>query len=273
MGAHKAISPSKYLALTKAGIMEALSFRTNALVTILGNIVYLIIIYFLWRAIYASSPTTVVNGMSFQDTMIYLVLATAMCNFMECFIVWAIGRNYQTGQIVLDLLRPMDFQLYYFFGTSGNYVMSFVTTFLPTFLIIYFVTHGAIPLGWNLLVFGCSMVMSVIINFCVDFFVGVICFYTQSIWGINVMKQVIVALLSGAAIPLAFFPGPLRTFVHFLPFQAIYNTPLQILTDETLVGSAYLDMLGSQMFWMVVMIILSRYFWKISQKMITVNGG
>jgi ABC-2 type transport system permease protein len=115
--------------------------------------------------------------------------------------------------------------------------------------------------------------MSVMLNFFIDFFVGTICLYTQSIWGVNIMKEVVVALLSGATIPLAFFPEKLHTFANLLPFQAIYNTPLQILIDQSLTDMNYLIMLGKQCLWVVIMLVVSRSFWFVSRRVITVNGG
>lgn len=264
---------SRYFALTKASIMESLSFRASTVVAIIGNLIYLIVIYYLWKAIYASSESGVVNGMTFHDTMVYLVLASALFTFMECFVTWWIGRNFQTGQIVIDLLRPMDFQLYGFFMTLGEYIINFCTTFLPTFIIVYFMTDGTIVLGMNLLFFVLSVMIGTLINFHVDFFVGLICFYAQTIWGVNAMKDVVVALLSGAAIPLAFFPATLRNVVNFLPFQAIYNAPLQILIDRDFAWQEGVSMILWQLMWLVIMFVATRIFWNISKKTITVNGG
>ena len=46
----------KYLTLTRAGIIEALQFRLSFVVMVIGNMLYLIVVYFLWKAIYASMP-------------------------------------------------------------------------------------------------------------------------------------------------------------------------------------------------------------------------
>lgn len=273
MNDKKTFMLGKYFALTKGGIMDSLAFPMSFAVTIIGNLSYLILIYYLWKAIYASSPTPIVNGMSFHDTMIYLVLASALFSFMECFIVWDIGRNYQTGDIAIQLMKPMDYQVFNFFYKSGSYVISFIIVFLPTLITVYIITQGGVSLGMNLIYFVISIIMAVLINFCVDFFVGIICFYTQSVWGVNIMKEVVVALLSGATIPLAFFPSAFRKVVDILPFQAIYNSPLQILIDTSLGTGDYLDMLLQQFFWVVLMILISRGFWIISKKKITVNGG
>lgn len=263
----------KYLTLTRAGIIESLQFRLATVVMVIGNLLYLIIVYYLWKAIYASVGTEVVNGMTFTDTLIYLVLATALFNFMEMYTVWEMGRNIQTGKIVLDLLKPMEYQRYLFWSFSGTFVTQFFFTFLPTFIVVALVTHGAIPLGCNLLYFIISVVMAVSINYSIDFLVGTICLYTESIWGINIMKQVIVLLLSGATIPIAFFPEPLKTIMYYLPFQSIYNAPLTILLNGNSDSQQLLITLGTQVFWCAVMTLLSKLFWKLSLRQITVNGG
>ncbi len=263
----------RYLTLTRAGIIEALQFRLSAVVQVVGNLLYLIVIYFLWKAIYDSSGTDIVNGMTFSDTLIYLVLATALFNFMEMYAVWEIGRSIQSGKIVLDLLKPMEYRKLLFWSYSGSFVTQFFFTFLPTFIVVTIVTHGAIPFGWNLLFFVLSVVMAVSINYSIDFIVGTICLYTESIWGINMMKQVIVLLLSGATIPIAFFPEPLKTIVNFLPFQSIYNAPLSLLLGKVTEPRELLLTLGTQLLWCVVMMVISKVFWKLSLRQITVNGG
>ena len=262
----------KYLTLTRAGIIESMGFRLSMIVMVLGNMLYLALVYFLWKAIYSSAGTDVVNGMTFTDTLIYLVLATALFNFMEMYTVWEIGRNIQSGRIVLDLLRPMRYRSYLFWSYSGTFVVQFFATFLPTFIVVTLLTHGAVPLGINLVYFAVSVIMAVMINYSIDYLVGGICLYTESIWGINIMKQVIVLLLSGATIPLAFFPEGLRRVVGFLPFQSIYNAPLTILLHGTDLTECF-EILLTQLFWTIVTYALSSLFWRVSLRQITINGG
>lgn len=263
----------KYITLTRAGMMEALQFRMGSVVVIAGNIIYLVIVYFLWKSIYASAGTDVVNGMTFSDTLIYLVLATALFGFMEMYLVWEMGRGIQSGKIVLDILKPIEYRSYLFWSLSGNLVMSFIMTFLPTFIIVFVMTHGTIHLGLNLLLFIASVIMALIINFSIDFLVGTVCLYTESIWGINIMKEVIVLLLSGATIPIAFFPEPLKTIVYYLPFQSIHNAPLTLLINNNMPAKDIISTMLMQLFWCIVMVIASKLFWKASLRRITVNGG
>ncbi len=263
----------KYLALTRIGMIEALHFRLSTVILVFGNLIYLIVVYFLWNSIYASSGADVVNGMTFTDTLIYLVLASALFNFMEMYAVWEMGRNIQTGKIVLDLLKPMEYRNYLFWSFTGTLIMNFFSTFLITFIIVCIVTNGAISIGINLIYFMFSVLLSIIINYNIDFFIGSVCIFTESIWGINIMKQAVVLLFSGATIPIAFFPEPLKTIVYYLPFQAIYNSPLTLLLNKDPQLNDLAATIGVQVIWCIITTVLVKLFWNYSIKKITVNGG
>lgn len=263
----------RYFSLTRAGILESFTFRSSLFLNLLGNLVYMIVMFFLWRAIYASSPQTTVNGMTFRETLVYLTMAGAIFSTLDVYLVWKMGRDIQSGQISLYFTKPMDFFLREFFYVSGNVVVQLFLTLLPTFLIVCMFTGWTIPLGWNLLVFVPAIFLSLLLNFSIDFIVGTLCLYTQSFWGINMVKEVIVLLLSGATVPLAFFPDTFRTVASFLPFQAMYNLPLQILISRTFTWADYARAIGVQLFWVVVLVILGRLFFRYSSKIITVNGG
>lgn len=269
------MTPKKLLALTRAGIMESLHYRLGTAVTLFANLIYLVLVYFLWKAIYASSGVDVVNGMTFNDTMIYLILATALFNFLEMFVVWDMSRAIQSGKIILDLLKPMRFKRYTFWSYSGSHVVLFTLTFIPTFIVVMIVTSGAIPMGLNLLYFAVSTVLALLVNFNMEMLVATICLYTESTWGINIVKETIVLLLSGASIPLAFFPEAFRKIVEFLPFRAVYDIPLTILLEKNNSDtvSGLLPLFGLQLVWVLILTCASTMFWNHSVKKITVNGG
>ena len=265
----------KMLALTRAGVIESLQFRLGTAVMLFANLIYLALVYFLWKAVYESSGVSVVNGMTFYDTMIYLILATAIFNLLEMFIVWDMSRAIQSGEIIMHLLKPMRYRLYIFWSYSGAHVNNFFLTFVPTFVVVALITNGAIPLGMNLLWFMVSLILALTVNFNIEMLVAPVCLYTESTWGINIVKETIVLLLSGASIPLAFFPEGLRHIVEYLPFRAVYDIPLTVLLGkngtDTLAG--LLPKLGIQLFWCAVLTVCGNLFWNHAVKKITVNGG
>lgn len=269
------MTPQKSLALWRGGVMESLHYRLGTLTSLVANLTYLILVYFLWKAIYTSSGTDVVNGMTFNDTMIYLILASALFNFLEMYIVWDMSRSIQSGKIILDLLKPMPYRSYILWNCSGALTINFLLNFIPTFLVVYILTKGAIPLGMNLLWFLLSTVLALLVNFSIDMIVSTLCLYTESTWGINIVKETIVLLLSGATIPLAFFPESFRRIVGFLPFRAVYDAPLSILLKKSGNdnGRGILMTLGFQLLWVVILTALGNLFWAHAVKKITVNGG
>ena len=213
--------------------------------------------------------------MTFYDTMIYLILATAIFNLLEMFIVWDMSRAIQSGEIIMHLLKPMKYRWYTFWSYSGSHVVSFFLTFIPTFIVVMIVTKGAVPVGWNLLTFVVSLILALIVNFNLEMLVAPICLYTESTWGINIVKETIVLLLSGASIPLAFFPESVRRVVQYLPFRAVYDVPLTILLkkNNSYTANGLLTLLAFQLVWAVVLTTLGNLFWNHAVKKITVNGG
>ena len=130
-------------------------------------------------------------------------------------------------------------------------------------------------LGINLIYFVVAVVLALIVNFSMEMIVATICLYTESTWGINIVKETIVLLLSGASIPLAFFPEGFRQVVDFLPFRAVYDIPLTILLQkngtDTIEG--LLPMFGLQLAWALILTLAGTLFWNYSVRKITVNGG
>ena len=130
-------------------------------------------------------------------------------------------------------------------------------------------------MGINLLWFALSTVIALVVNFSMEMIVATICLYTESTWGINIVKETIVLLLSGASIPLAFFPEALRQVVQYLPFRAVYDIPLTILLEknDTNTIEGLLPMFGLQLAWALILTLAGTLFWNYSVRKITVNGG
>ncbi|MCH4153981.1 MAG: ABC-2 family transporter protein [Saccharofermentans sp.] len=263
----------KYLSMIRVGFLDNMQFRLALAVQVIGNMIYLVLMYFLWKAIFDSSPVDTINGMTFEDTMIYLVLASAILEFIEMWIVWGVGRDVQSGQIVVDLLRPVNYRTNMFFTCFGGTIVNLIATFIPTMIVVYFVAGRAYALSWNLLWFFISLILSILINYYINFFTATITFYTESVWGINVAREVVVGVLSGATIPLAFFPDAFRKVAEILPFQGICNSPLTLLLGDGMAPSEVISILGVQLFWVVALSVVSGLFFKVSVRRITVNGG
>ena len=83
----------------------------------------------------------------------------------------------------------------------------------------------------------------------------------------------VVLLLSGAIIPLQFFPEIFRSFVDKLPFQAIYHIPLEILLNDELSNGKILVLLGVQIIWIIVTYLIAKLFFMKASRAVVINGG
>ncbi|WP_068777258.1 ABC-2 family transporter protein [Paenibacillus sp. FJAT-26967] len=261
----------RYFVIARNSFMTELSRRASFIFAFLGNILYLTVIYFLWSSIYKNN--TEINGMTFNEVFVYLALASSMAVMFQVYTEWFMSRDIISGNIITDIIKPLDYQFNRFCNSLGGVFSNFLTITVPSFLLILLVFQAGIQIRLNFLFFILAVIFALIIAFLIDYMIGLLSFYTESIWGISITKEVVVLFFSGALVPLAFFPEPLREVVQLLPFQAIYNTPLTILITPTLQASDYLTFISVQLFWISVLFILSRFFHHRALKVITINGG
>ncbi len=260
-----------YLALLRGSYMVGLVYRYGFLFNIAGNVIYMSVTYFLWRSIYQGRET--LNGLTFDQTYIYVALGSAVFILLKTYVDWQMSFDIREGMIATYLIKPIDLQFYILFASLGYALMSLSAITIPTFLLLIFVFHIEIPLGIGLLIFPFSLVLAYLLSFCFDYFVGLLCFYTESVWGLSTTKDIVVTVLSGALIPLPFFPEAIQKILMWLPFQAIYYTPLTMVAQPTLGWGTFLPMLGVQLFWVIALFGLTRLFYEQAIKVLRISGG
>jgi ABC-2 type transport system permease protein len=90
---------------------------------------------------------------------------------------------------------------------------------------------------------------------------------------LSITKEILVTVFSGALIPLQFFPDAIRNVLLWLPFQAIYHTPLMMLTKADQGLDVFLPMIAVQVFWAVALFVLARLFYNQAIKVLRIAGG
>lgn len=260
-----------YLALLRGAYMVGLVYRFGFLFSIAGNLIYMSVTYFLWRSIYQNRET--LRGLTFNETYIYVALGSAVFILLKTYVDWQMSYEIREGVIATYLIKPIDFQLFELFTSFGSFLMSLTAITIPTILLLIFVFRVQIPLGIGLLIFPFSLILAYLLSFCFDYFIGLLGFYTESVWGLSITKEIIVTVLSGALIPLPFFPDAIQKVLLWLPFQAIYYTPLTMVAQPTLGWRIFLPMLGVQFFWVAALFALTRLFYNQAVKVLRISGG
>jgi len=260
-----------YLPIARATYMVGIVYRFGFLFTIFGNIVYLGIAYYLWKSIYRYSDT--IRGLTFNETFIYVALGSAIFILLKTYADWFIHYEIREGIIANYLTKPLDFQIYNLFANLGSLLMNLTAVTLPTALVMIFVFKVKISLGIGLFLFPISLLLAFLISFSIDYSIGLLGFYSESVWGFSTTKEIIVTVFSGALIPLQFFPDAIQKVLFWLPFQAIYHTPLMMITRPDQGLDVFLPMMLLQGFWAAALFILARLFYNQAVKVLRIAGG
>ncbi len=260
-----------YLGIIKGNLISWLVYRFTFFFSLMGNLLYMALIFALWKSIYGAM--TVIRGMTFNQTFIYLALAGSLFIVFSPGTDWNISNKIVDGSLIIDLLKPLDFQYMTLARIAGYSLFNILVITLPSLLVIFLAFGAEMKVGIGLLFFPIGWMMAFLISFAIDFAIGLTSFYTDAIWGISLSKNVIISLLSGALIPVQFFPDVVQNALKLLPFQAIYNIPMMMVTSPDLDVSAYWQALAVQAFWVLLLFVFSRWFYNRSFKRLTVSGG
>ena len=260
-----------YFALARNSYMTALMYRFSFFFTLIGNLLYIVLLYFLWGSIYRDVDT--IRGMSFNQAFVYVALAGSIFTMVTTWADWEISYHITSGAIIMDLIKPLDFQLQALSQSAGFMFFNFTMIALPSALVLFLFFGAEIEVGPGLFFLPVGLFLAFLVSFALDYIVGLTSFYTESIWGISMTKKVVTTLLSGALVPLQFFPDIAQRLLRFLPFQAIYHIPLTMLTSPDLkVGTCAL-LLGTQVVWVLILFLAGRIFFARASRVLMVSGG
>ena len=110
------------------------------------------------------------------------------------------------------------------------------------------------------------------INLSISFILGMTTFITTNLWGIMQIYQSVFRLLSGALIPLTFFPSIFEKILTFLPFSSLVSAPANILLG-VMPSEQVLKVMIVQVVWLIILFLLTNVIWKKVVHRLVVNGG
>lgn len=249
------------------------AYRTHSMVSIFVGPIYFIVQYFIWTSVYGGHGT--INGMELKQMLMYFG-ATALIGYLTMdFADWNLQMLVRTGKFLTFTLRPIHHRFFAFSQKIGHRILGFLFEFIPCFLIFQFIFKiNMIPkyIGWSIL----SIILSFLMNFYVNYCIGLTAFWLVQSTGIRRVFQVLSSIFSGALIPLVFFPDFLQKLLFFLPFQYITYVPAMVYTGRfTLAGKSMSipSIILIQAIAVVVTAIFSEFLYRKSLHQFTAAGG
>ena len=232
--------------------------------------------YFLWDAIYASSDSGVLGGLTRSEMVVYIFMVYVTASIVSISISDWVSEDVVKGTVAMQLIKPIDYRISLIVRALGQMVHRFlfpgVFIWIGLELYKYFVMDLPFTSPTNVLLFLGSCMMSFLIYVLFDFCVGMIAFFTSYIFGLLMVKEALLSFLTGQLIPLSFFPPAVRQVFDFLPFSSMIYTPVMIYLGKYS-GSDLLFVLGRQGIWVVLLYGFGSLIWSRVVKRLVVLGG
>ena len=259
----------KYLALFRVRFQNEMQYRVAALAGVCTQFVWGFMEILLFRAFYQ------VGGempMTFSQLVTYEWLQQA---FLALFMLWFWDKDIieaiTGGNIAYELARPMDLYNMWFTRVAAQRIARALLRCLPILLVAFLLPEPyrmSLPVSFGaFLLFVVSTVVAAL-----TMLVYALTFFTMSASGVRIFAASIAELLSGAVVPLPFFPEKWRLLAELSPFAAVQNLPLRLYSGN-LAGDEALFYLGMQVFWLVALVLLGRILLRRMRRRLVVQGG
>lgn len=274
----------KYKPFFRAGLMDLLAYKFSLFIWLFVTIFEVAVVIFLWIAVYKNSVDgidSIINGFTFKEMICYMVMINLL-TFVTTSgnTLWTINTEIKEGTISMAFVKPISYRFRFIATTLGNLFGTSIIIGLPCFtiayLIFYLIDFIVIESIWvfilHILLFVIAQIIAAVLADVIDYIFGILCFYTSSGFGISQIKNIITSFLSGALLPLAFFPESIRDIIFNLPFAGIGSNPILIMLMKVDLLES-LKLIGISIIWLVILELFAAFLFNRASKKITVHGG
>lgn len=259
-----------YIEVAKKSFKKNLMYKFNYIVGLLDTILQIFVYVSIWKSLYNGRDS--VNGVSFIAVVTSFILSLAISNAFSINDL-AVQNKINDGSIVSDLIRPINFKLYMLFDNVGDILFKLIMNFIPAVIFCAFTigisTASSIV---NFILSILSILLGFFILYNISWLVSLTSFWIINVWSLSTIKNVFVNVLSGIMIPIWFMPSWIKEIIKYTPFDSIYYKPINIYLGKIGIediGSAFL----SQLFWIIILVIIGEIIWRQAIKKIIVQGG
>lgn len=263
-----------YLPFATNVFQRKLSYKADVIIFLVGQFMMLAVSYYLWKAIYGSSSSSTIKGFSLHQMIIYILISFLTSLMISVSIFSDIYSEVKDGSIAINLIRPISYEKRMMFQSLGNVMYNFILIFIISFSgisILFYKYTGVFSIS-NILLYLISLILGLLINFYYSYCFALLSFKITNMWGLSQIMQAITNLLSGALIPIVFFPKLIQKVIEILPFSSSIYTPSMIFLGK-LTGVTLIKSLLLQVVWVIILSIVAKLMWNTLIKKLTILGG
>jgi ABC-2 type transport system permease protein len=215
----------------------------------------------------------VVAGYDATAVATYVWVGQALLGSVYIFQWTELSARIRSGDIAVDLGRPVDPQLAYLAADLGRAAFDLIPRGGPPLLVGALVTGLALP-GSPLpyLIGVLSLVLAVVISFAGRWLVNLAAFWLLDLRGPMATYLVAVSVLNGLIVPVHWFPDWLATLAACTPFPSMLQAPIDVFTGRV-EGVQALSVVAVQAAWAVGLLALGQLVFRRGARRLVVQGG
>jgi ABC-2 type transport system permease protein len=264
------LNTAKYSAIAGINLQNSLAYAGELANRSLFMVLILYVFTQLWRATYAAAGAATIAGLSYADTLWYLVM-TETIELSRARFANQMSDEVKDGSIAYTMGRPYNYLLYHWSYGLGDTLLRLAINFTAGTLIVTLLV-GPMPLQLvAILPLLVNILLAMALNFCVQGMIGLCAFFTEDVQSIQIIYQKFLFILGGMMIPLDFFPGWLKTLSLILPFNYMMYAPARLFVQFD--WSRWLNVVGMQLVWLVVFGVTLWALFRVGLRHVSINGG
>lgn len=260
-----------YLELARRSFQRHLAYRQATVAGIFTNAVFGVLIASVYGALYRSRGTgESVAGFDLSEAWTYIWIGQSLLTVIAIWGWWELAASIQSGDVVVDLMKPIDFYGFWLSRDLGRAGSQVLMRFVPT-LTIGALLYDLVPMPsfgrW--LVFAVSIALAVVVSFAFRFILNASAFWMVDVTGVRTMALFATSFLSGLLVPITFFPPWLQTIANLLPFRTFIMVPIEVFLGH---GSA-VRAIGLEVFWAIALSGLALLMLRLAMRKVVIQGG
>jgi ABC-2 type transport system permease protein len=185
-----------------------------------------------------------------------------------------LAERVRTGDVVVDLYRPVDLQAWWLASWLGRSSFMLLARGIPPILLgsVVFDLTGPGDLGaWA--AFLLSVVLATVVGFGLRFIVNLSTFWLLDNRGVDQLVTLVLMFLGGLLVPLVLFPSWLESVARALPFAAMLQLPAEVFVGVHDGASDLVGVLAIQLWWAVALLAAGRLMLGAATRKVELQGG
>jgi ABC-2 type transport system permease protein len=239
-----------------------------------GRVVFLGVIMYiflrLWQVTFAEMDATRLGGLTLQQMLWYLAVTEAIMLSVPRTAP-QVDQDVRTGQVAMQLIRPLSYPLYQLSVNLGERVVRFTLNLLVGMLLCG-IFVGVSPLSAaGVLMLLIALPLAFVLDFLGNFLVGLCAFWIEDTAGIALIYSRLTMILGGMLIPIELFPEVVQPILRALPFASVVYGPARMLVAPSM--DELLRILALQASGVLVFSLLVAFVFSKAIRRVQAHGG